>query len=58
MPVTVPICAQDHLRGPGKANNLKQSPTIYPKRYWLYFLFWFGFLGPQVIYCQKKKKKK
>lgn len=53
MPVTVPVCTQDHLRGLGKAKNFKQSPTTYPKRYWLYFLFWFGFWVLKLFIAKK-----
>lgn len=31
MPVTVPVCAQDHLRGPGKADNFNSLPPPTPK---------------------------
>lgn len=58
MPVTMPVCAQDHPRGPGKAKNLKQSPTAYPKRYWLYFWFWFGFWVLKLFIAKKEKKNR
>lgn len=31
MPVTVPVCAQHHLRGPGKADNLNSLPPPTPR---------------------------
>lgn len=56
MPVTVPVCAQDHLRGPGKANNLNSLPPPTPKDTGC--IFCFGLVFGSSSYLLPKKKKK
>lgn len=55
MPVTVPACARDHLRGPGKANNLNSLPSPTPKDTGC--IFCFGLVFGSSSYLLPKKKK-
>lgn len=55
MPVTVPACARDHLRGPGKANNLNSLPPPTPKDTGC--IFCFGLVFGSSSYLLPKNKK-
>lgn len=58
MPVTAARPApSDRLVAPGKADNLNSppcQPPPAPKDTGCYFLFWFGFWVPPVIYCPNR----